>query len=276
MGVVSGIGGAVNGHSCVRNWSINYTSELAAYAASNTAGAQNNLLGNTDWSGSFGAYGHTPAVMPGEALSFTGSIDGTKGAAGTAIVDSVEITCDIEGGKPIEYTVNFSANGALTLGAAVAADSDLTTPPTSVGCKVATGTVIAVPVWSDMEDVRNWKLTISAVNSAYVSSSTSGGKRRKKGTLNLTFAIGVYSADFSALPAPNAIAAFRFYVAAASYWEVLWGIYADASGLQVDREGGGLVGATLNGRLRTQTLVGSTDTRGAIKKPGGTTWWPGA
>jgi len=274
MGVISGKGGAVNGQSVVRKWNIAYKSDLAAYASSNTGGIMSQLAGNTDWNGGFQAYGDTPLVLPGDALSFVGSMEGTKGASGTAIVDQVEISVDLEGAKPVEYNVNFSGNGVLSQGAAVASDASLTIPGSSIGCKVATGTVVASPVWTDLADIRNWKLTLTAANKEYASSSSAGGKKRVKGNVDAAFSFSMYGDDLSLLPQPNSIAAYRFYVSPTTYWEVLWGIVGDEGDITADIEGGELVGATINGKFRAITLVTAAATRGSIKKPGGSTWYP--
>lgn len=278
MTVLSGRGGAVDGESCVREWRIAVSAELSEYAGSNTDGMVSALEGNEDWSGSFSGYGATPVAMPGEAMAFVGSIDGSVGAAGTAIVDSVEITADIEGRKPIEYVVNFSRNGALTLGTAEAEDTTtLLAPQADENCVVKLGTLASPAVFTALADVRNWKLTISAANPSYVSSSTSGGKARFAGNLSVSFSVGVYCGTFATLPAVNTVKALQFYVNATEYWQVLWGVFGEASDLLVNREQVNVVGATLNGRMTAVRTIGSTVTKGSITKPGGASaWWPAA
>ena len=96
---------------------------LHEYLTSSTAGAKGRIPGNEDWDGSYEGYGKLPACLPGDAFAFIGSIDGTKGCAGNAVCNRIQIVFDIEGGLPIKHTVEFKANGALTRGAAAAAQA---------------------------------------------------------------------------------------------------------------------------------------------------------
>lgn len=274
MGVISGIGGVVNGVSEMQNWEVSSKAALADFVSSSTKGGTGRTIGVTDWSGSYNALGALPVSMPGEALSFTGSIEGTKGVTGTAIVNDVEITWDIEGGKPIKHAVNFSANGALSIGAAVATDVTVSNAPTSIGMKVELGTLVASPVWTELADVRTITLKISAKNQSYADSSSAGGTKRVKGPIDFSLAIAVYTDETLVIPTPNTIKAVRLYTAAAAYWELLWAMFQDASGIQVDRETAKIVGCTLNASMCATTLISATPTAGSIKKPGGATFWP--
>ncbi len=220
MGVLSGVGGSLDSVAGIGNWSINYKGDPQAYASSGTAGAMARIAGNGDWSGSYRAYGHTPYVMPGEAFSFAGSMDGTNGASGTAIVDSVEINVDIEGAKPIEHTVNFSGNGALSRTTVSAGLVTALMALPSIGCAVKLGTVIAVPDYTAVTEVRNWKLTISNANQAYASSETSGAMKRVAGNLDAQMSWAVYLDDLADLPAENDIVALALWVDDTLSWEI--------------------------------------------------------
>ena len=272
MGVITGILGAINTRELIRDWSIAYKGNLAEYAASNTRAAKSALLGNKDWSGSFKGYGSLPEVMPGEAMSFAGTINTVKGATGTAIIDSLEINCDIEGGKPIDYTASFSGNGALTLGVDTSTDVSLLLPTTAIGCKVELGTVVTTPVWTELTDVRNWKLKFATDNKEYASSSTAGWKNRKKGQMKCDVSISVYTDDYTTLPAPGTITGVRLYDAAATFWLVNWIIWGEMTDIGASPEESGLVAATLNGQFRALALVTATPTAGNITKPGGAAW----
>lgn len=275
MAVLSGIGGVVDGHNTIRTWTVTTTADVQSLVASNTKIGTMVLAGNKDWSGSFTGYGHTPAVLPGAGFTFTGTIDGTNGATGTAIVDSVEIVIDIEAGAPISYTVNFSSNGALSLGAAAATDVTTPDPPTSIGCQVETGTMVAVPVWSDITDVRTVTITITADNQSYVSSETAGETLRFAGNISATIAISVYEDDFADLPALNAENGLRVYVTATTYWLFDYVVWGEASDLTVDRESAAVVGATLNAIWTAYGDIDSgTITEGNIDQPSTTAFWP--
>lgn len=268
MSTISGIGGAVDGASTVRAWSISSKADLQEFAASNTQGASGALPGNTDWSGQYSSYLPQPAVMPGEEFAFVGSIDGTKGASGTAIVDSVEITINIEGGNIISHTVNFSAAGTLTLGAAVAVDETIPGATTSIGCKVQIGPVGGAV--ADLPDVRTVTITITAANAAYVNSSTAGKTLRKRGNWNATVAISVHTADFSTLPQPNDVKIVHVYVNATDYYEFNWLIFGEATDLSVDREQATIVGGTLNAKF----CIEQGGALGVLTLPDETQFWP--
>ncbi len=273
MTVLSGIGGAVNGAAVVADWSINHAADLQTIMASGGNGAAIVLDGNLDWNGNYKGYGHTPAHMPGEAITFAGSIEGTVGAAGTGIVDSITVVNSIETGAPIEHTVNFSRNGALTLGASVATDVAVPDPPTSIGTDVQVGTAIAIPSYSAITDVRGWTLTISASNPAYVSSDSAGGNLRLAGNVSATISVPVYEDDFAGLPAVNTHSYIRLYVTATTYWDIGFVVWGEMSDALVDIETPAVVAATMNGTWSGYGLVDAAQARGYIKYPSTATWW---
>lgn len=278
MSVISGNSGAVE-HAgtdvaAVGKWSISSTADLQKYVASNTKSGTVTLDGNTDWSGSYEAKGHTPFKMPGEAFTFEGSIDGSKGASGTAIVDQVEITIDIEAGAIIAHTVTFSANGALTLGAQTAADATVPDAPTSIGTKVETALAIATPVFTAITDVRTVTITIRSDNNQFVTSDTSGEVRRNPGNIDADISISVYTNDFASLPAVNDIRAIKVFVDATTFWLFEWVKFGEISDMGADIEGAGNVEATLNCTMHGFTDVAGTPTEGKIVDPAVATFWP--
>lgn len=274
MGVLSGIGGAVDGIPCVRTWTISTTADVQNAVCSASKQGTIVIDGNEDWSGSFTSYGHTPTRMPQDTFTFTGSIDGTNGATGAAIVDSVEISIDIEAGGIIMLTTNFSGNGAVTLGAAVATDSTTPSLSSSIGTKVEVGTMVASPVYTEITDVRTVTITITADNQSYVSSATSGQTKRTAGNISATIAVTVYDDDFGDLPAVNDDNRLRVYVDATTFWLFEFVKWAEASDLTVDREAAAIVGATLNAQWSAFSPVDGTSTEGQIVQPDTTVWWP--
>ncbi len=280
MGAITGKAGAVDGAAIVRNWNISETADTQAYVASNTHGGTGRLPGNVDWSGAYDAYGHTPANMPGAGFTFTGSIDGTEGVVGLAIVDQVVITCDIEGGGILSNVTNFSANGVLDPTGAVASDTPDVIPPSAIGCKVeldeayTTGT----PVWVEVTDVRTWTLTLTSANPSYVSSSTAGQTKRNIGNLDATMSYTVYDDDIDHLIPVNTIAGMKLYVNSTLYWEILWTIFGEMSDIQVDIETSAFIGATQNASMNGLAVVSASDTIGSIKTPAASpvTIWPAA
>lgn len=274
MSVIAGVGGAVNGQSTVRAWTITSLADIQAIVASGSKQGTVLVAGNVDWNGNFTAYGHTPAVMPNEGFTFTGSIDGTNGATGTAIVDSVEIVIDIETGAVIAYTVNFSGNGILVLGSAAATDSTKPCPLTSIGTKAQLGTMASSPVFTEITDVRTITITITADNQGYVSSGTAGGMKRVAGNISATVSITVYEGDPANLPAANSEGVLRLFVTSTLFWEFKYIRFADISDVGVDVEGATIAGATINGTWSAFGEISSTCTEGSIKKPDLSTYWP--
>lgn len=276
--IISGIGGVVSGAKTIRNWSAAINAGVKEYRASGGRGATGAVEGNVSWTGKYDAYGHTPAAMPGEPFLFKGSIDGAKGVSGAARVDSVEITCGIEGADIIAHTVNFKNNGVLNRGASVASDVSVPNPPTSIGTKVYTATPGGA--WSPVNRVRNWRLSISADNPAYVDSDSGGQEMCEAGNIDANWSFAMNTDDFSLLLGPNAIKGVRLYVTSGTYWEILWGIVSGLSDLLVDREAAAIVGGTVNMRLTNAAEIGSgtspTPTLGQIVMPDGTIWWPAA
>ncbi len=277
MAILSGKNGAVDGAAIVRNWNITSNADTQAYVASNTQGGTGRQTGNTDWSGAYSAYGHTPANLPGELFEFKGSVQGTTGAvspAAGAIVESVEITCDIEGGGILSHVVNFAGNGVLTKGAAIATDPTALIPPSSIGCDAQLGTLAASPVYTALTDVRGWTLTLTSANQPYVTSDTAGGTKRTVGNLDASMSISVYESDLTALPVENDINAIRLFVDATTHWEILWGMFGEISDILVDIETAAVIGATLNASMNGLADIASSDTIGSIKTPAASTFWP--
>jgi hypothetical protein len=279
MAALSGILGAVDGIVCVRGWSVNLPDDLQAWAGSNTAGAEGNEIGNRDWNGNYRAYGGQPEKMPGDTFTFAGSIEGTKGVTGSAIVDSVEINWNQESGARIEHTVNFGGNGAPTVGASVAVDGSVPVPShTSIGCIANLLTVAANPVPTEIPGIRSMSLRIAAANPSYVDSSTGGWHKRKKGTISLEASLAVYCADFATagLPVANDVKGLQLYVNATEYWEINWIVWGPATDLTVDRERASIVTASYSGKLVVSQTINAVDTVGSIILPDQTTWWPPA
>lgn len=274
MAVLSGIGGAVDGIATVREWSISETGDLQAYTASNTLQAVSRESGNTDWTGSYQAYGAIPVKMPTEIFTFTGSIDGTNGIVASAIVDSVTIEWDMEAGTIIRHTVNFASNGAIARGAAVAVDATVPDPHVSLGTKLEISDSVASPSYAEVTDVRTISITFSANNPSYASSSTAGAIKRQAGNLDVSMSYSLYTDDFSTLPAINSQQQYKVFVNATLFWEFLYMSVQDLSDLTVDIEGAGMVGATVNTMFTGFADIEGTETVGKIDKPGAVGYWP--
>jgi hypothetical protein len=261
---ITGLSCLIDGVANGRGWSISPTAEVTEFSDTGTEGAVGQLDGVEDWTGSFSSYGHTPIVMPGEDFTFTGSIDGTNGATGSAICDSVEITWNQEAKAPIECVVNFSGDGELTLGAAAGTAG-------AVGLPLLADESCVVNIGSAVH-VRTVKLTISRDNKAYHDTEAAGFKKREAGRLSASMSWTRFVDSFASLGAVNTVVTVKLYVTSTLFWEIQSGKYTGPT-CDLDREGGELVSATENLAF---TALNDAGALGTIKLPGGTVYWPEA
>lgn len=281
MGIHSGKFAAVNGRSTLRNWSINKTSDLKRYVASNTKGASGRRRGNLDWTGQWSAYGGYPGVMPGENFEFSGYTapgDDTEGGngpvyTGNALVDSVAVNFNWEAGDIISHTVNFGANGPLVQSSS--ALSDTTTPDVP--------SIIEIPVMYDMLgggsgatelcDIVSATLNILSDNKTYVNSCTDGQTYRKAGPIDFNVALVMQNDDIDGLPFDIGDSLrLSLFVDDTNYWDLEWCMVKEFTGIQVDRETGNIIQMTIN--LEMNGFDPENDGTGHIKLPGGSQWWP--
>ncbi len=278
MGVHSGKFGVVDGISTVRNWAISDVMAPQPYVASNTLFGTGRVKGIEEWSGSFGVYGSTPPVMPGESFSFLGYTAPTNDVtgngmrySGTALAENTKISWNWGSGEIIAVTVDFK--GHLALAAAVGAeifDNAAPTVPPIAGTKItysADGNA-----WTELENLLSAELTITNALKEYVNSSTASGGRIWKGQKSgpLDWALSITQQDVQrASFAKGDNVQLRLYVNDTEYYELKWGLVGEFSGLTVDRETGAIMQQTIN--LNMSGFNGST---GHIKLPGGSQWWP--
>ncbi len=261
--MLTGLNSLVDGLAGGRNWSIAPVANVTEFADSGTDGAVALVDGVKDWSGNFSAYGHTPLALPGADFTFTGSIDGTNGATGPAIADGFDLTLNQETMAPIECVVNFSGDGALTLGLAGGSAGAAALPLTADGDCI-------INIGSDI-DVRSSKLSLSCDNKAYNDTSTDGVMKREAGRWSGTISWSRYVDTFASLGTVGAVVTVKLYVTAALFWEIKFARYVGPSDITVDRETGELISATEN---LTFTALNAAGAIGSIKTPATATIWP--
>ena len=174
---ITGSRGSVDGKSTVRNWKITRSNDLKRLAASNTGGVPMRKPGVFKWTGSYGAYGLVPQVLPGQSFNFVGQTPLLGSAptnaptyAGVATVDNVVITLDWQNAEIISHVVNFMGNDRLVEGSgSIEDDSEVICPPTC-GARFRMGAT--ADSMSDMPDVTKLTLTLSAANKPFTNSST--------------------------------------------------------------------------------------------------------
>lgn len=212
-------------------------------------------------------------------MDFLGSIDGQVGVYGTAIVESVQISIEIPQDEdtppqPISHTVTFRANGALNRGAAVAADSTVPNPPNPKDLKIQYAIPATSPSWTTVCSAFRAGLAIAARNPLYRPGCGNGNTFRLAGNIDAQAEVTLYESEATALPAEGNPYSLRIYVAPSSYWEINWMNLEAIEPFEVPIETRQLVMANLRLAFVSATLVGSTPTRGHIKNPAGTVWWP--
>ena len=278
MTVLYGDIAVVNGEEAVSNWGITTKAEAKDYVASNTGKGTGRLSGVKDWSGDFECCKASPTAMPGAAITLSASIDGVKGVTGSAVAESLDVTCDIEGGGPVTCKVGFGGNGALTKGASAVTDSSLPNPPNAADGKAALGTVVASPVYTDLPEVTKWNLKISAKVAKHNSSSTSKNTVRSAVAkiIDCSASISYYFADPAAMPCEGDVVAVKLYVDASLFYEIRWMIIDSITDIKVDLKSQKPVGCTLNLSWSAYTDIAGTPTIGCIHTPAATpvVYWP--
>lgn len=280
MTVHSGKHGVVNAQSTVRNWTVNETQAPARGVASNTLLGPVRKRGVHDWTGSYGAYGGIPVVMPGEIFTFTGYTspdDDVSGVGqtltGQAIVESVAITWNWAAGEMLSYVTNFGAAGALT--ASTGTITDVTTPDMPEIGLTKWQYEPTAPGFLDIPNLTQAVLNISCALQTYVNSSTViAGKVwtfRKSGVIDWNVALTQQDNERSTLFTIGDDVKLKGFINATEFWDLQWGHVRDFSGLNVDRESGAIIQRTINMDMNG-ILAGVA---GRIRKPAAVSdWWP--
>ena len=290
MGVLSGIGGVVDGADTIRTWTAEISDELIALYASNTQGGPHRLGGNEDWSASYNCYGGLPTRLPGETIgTLKLSLDESVGISGPAMVERVEITWDLEGKNPISHVVNINGNGQATIGASVVS-TDATAPAEKILPSLGTMVELAdydpdTPSWYEAENIRSITLAMWKSNTAYNNSGTGKYTKRLAGNFDASLTFAVHTDDFSKLsasldtPDRGKSMGARVYITDTLYWLIEWMKLRNLSDLTCDREGTVMIGMTLNWELSGFLTIGTTTptaTTGKIQTPEAVpiTVWP--
>ncbi len=271
-----------NAVSTVRNIKVNYVAANQRGHGSNTnQGQQFAVAGVKDWTGTFEFYGKTFPLVVGASMTFVAH-NGTERATGTALVESVEMTCDIETpGAMLSGVVTFGGNSALTFSTTTTALTDTSDPPENYPgsvCKAAWGTFVASPSYTDLNDVRKWTLKYGCQLQPYSSSSTSGITKRVVGPFTgAEVTIDVYNSTPSELVTagitPGGWGAAKLYVSATEFWELKY-LVTDSVDHESDIEEGKPNPCSLKFSYSSHGRIAGTNTLGAIVNPAGATVWP--
>ncbi len=289
MGVKSGRLAALDGVSTLASWSLEQTSNPASFVTGNMQNGTGRQRGPKDWTGNYACKGGNPIKLPGEYFDFLGlcspsddeefSANGGTGVcySGRAIVDEVAITWNYETNDTIAHTVKFSADGELVEDVDTVADATDPDVPASIDNLVLLGTGdddegSGSASGADLP-LTTVTLTITAANVAYLNAQTALWTRRKPGpAVDWTLAAAMH--EESGINLPFVLGddiEVTCPVGSAGDWLLRWGHVLSFTGITVDRTSGAIIAQTVN--LSMNGWKGSS--LGYIKKPGGTTFWPG-
>ena len=161
----------------IGKWAVNPNDAIIEYQTSGTARGVARVAGNQDWNGSFEYFGIVPAVYPGDTFAFEGTMDGDTGAealSAAAIALSFKIDVDFNEGGLVKQTIEFAANGGLSVGTLTApAPTEVAdTPITPIDMKLAlTAAGAAYDSADDRPDITSMSLKIALKENVY---STAG------------------------------------------------------------------------------------------------------
>jgi len=218
MTVITGLDMAIANVSTAHSYRMEISDELKEYIASGGASGVGNKCGIDEWRGAAMAYGYLPpaAAKPGTVgFALSASLDGTYGFSGTAYCEAWEIVWDIENGEYIAYTIQFSRNGAITAGEVSQTDSTQPDPPCSQSLPLKLN-------GSTVSDVSYMRLRLTCPGRWYVSSSTSGGRLRKRGAMKAEFEYHCYYQDPSGWPSRGTNYTVQPYCTDSLYYDINW------------------------------------------------------
>lgn len=251
-GALGGRYGVVNGLTGIRNWQLNDDGTLAVFANSATAAGQGRLPGITAWTGGYSNHGALPPVLPGVLFGFQGFTAPDNGIlggvgykySGNAMVDSVSINWDWQGGNVIENQTSFQ--GALSLayvpGAYPYADVGVSNPEPSTGTRIDYS--VDGTTWTTLNNLTQASLQITNGVQPVVNSSTAGGTDRKAGLTDWSANISIQDTLLGSGLVKSSAYQFRFYTDATHFWLLKWCRVKGFTGLQVDPQSGAIIGYT--------------------------------
>lgn len=275
-------GGSEAAIPCVRTWGITHSANLNEAVCSASRGAKIRVDGNHTWSGQFTMYGASPSIWIGEKFEFEGAITGAAGAAvgasGDVICDSIALAWDQEGGGILGTTIAFTGSGVLTLGTVtVPADTSVPAPQSSKGLLLKLATPAASPSYASLGELRTMSLTFSQATQVAHTAAGAGWPTAVRGPLDAAFSATVYARDSDGwlfLPQPNSTYFAQLFVDDSTFWLIKSLKFGELSGMDVDIEGGTIVGATISGGFTAVSYYGAAWNLGKIVKPDTTIVWP--
>ena len=206
----------------LKNIQISTSDNATQITDSSVNGGKTVVAGNKDWNGSFEANGAAPIVKPGDTVTIEADAGNGNGYSGDCLVLTVSITVNLESADPVMYSVEFAANGVLTLGAVTVADDDAVTMPlSSKNAVLALADPAETPVYAEVPNWKSCEISLSIEGVENVDSGTDGQVMRLDGNKNVevSFTMNVDAADISAVPAIGTTHLLRLTIGSA-IWNI--------------------------------------------------------
>ena len=212
MAVISGMKLAVSGLPSVSSWRIQYDGGLIPVVTSGTKEGALQACGIKDWAGLITTIATEPAYLPGQPLTFVGSLNGTIGCSGESVVGRVVASAEYASNRYFMIRYDIESNGALTFGSAAASDSTIPYPVCPAGKKVQIN-------GNDMDYVAGWTLTLDRNLVAYAATDTDGVRKRVIGAFTASVELDVFASSFS-IPSVGSDVALKLYTSDTEFWSL--------------------------------------------------------
>ena len=281
MGVITGRRSRLSGDGTVvptfRSASITEVANLMELVHAGTKGGRQRFLGVKDWNGQYEEYALVPTFYPGDEVSFIGSIDGTKGYKGEALVTQTVITIPV--GTKAAPTVVGTFRGVAALDDAdttAVALPTATTPPATEGLCVQLSTLEGSP-YVNQDGTNEIVITLSIEDQEFHHCGSSGVMDAIEGLWDASITYKRYVDDFSTLPTPGDPYKVRVPIDAVgtSYYQFEYMRVGDLSDILLNRESGDLISVTIPLLMSMIETVGGVVTVGTgVTKPAGGVWRP--
>jgi len=264
MGVIAGINGLLNGVALFQQFSVTSTADLKELVHAGTGiGGKQRIIGVKDWNGTYNSYGHTPEFFPGDVLTFLGSIDGLVGLSGPALVTQQVITIPVGSNDPPSHVGSFRGTGALLRTDAVVVEPSASIPPGSAGICVKLADIDTDGADIDFtseDNTHNIVITLSIEEKEYVDCSTNGLMSIIEGGWDASVNYDRYVDDFADLPEEGSPHYVRVPTTSVGdvFYEFQYMRVGELSNMQVNRETGDLVGASVPLLMSTIETAGAS------------------
>jgi hypothetical protein len=277
MTVISTRRSRLDGVPTFRKATINPKSNLQELVHAGTKGGRQRIIGIKDWDGTYEEYGMVPTWFPGDSVTVTGSLDGSEGVEGDAIVTQTVITIPISDKTPPTIVGTFRGVGALSLddSSAVALPSAQDIPEVANLC-VLLAELSGSPSYSAQANTNEIVITLTADAQEYHDCGSSGWMESTEG---LWDAEVVYKRRCKPSELPTWGGAYHVRVpidaAASEYYQFEYMRVGDFSDITLDRETGELLNISIPLSMSMIESVGGSATIGTgVTKPDTTVWRP--